>query len=108
MRLVLSLVSLGSLLLLSGCGGDATTAGGPPPEPAGTATTAGLLPADATEARCPVMAGNKVDIQKATTSGLYADHEGNRYFFCCEGCPEQFKADPAKFAGADHIAVPTN
>jgi YHS domain-containing protein len=39
---------------------------------------------------CPVMGGK---INKS----LYADYEGKRVYFCCAGCPEQFKKDPAKY-----------
>jgi YHS domain-containing protein len=57
---------------------------------------------------CAVMSGNKVDIAKATKSHSYADYKGNRYFFCCGGCPAEFKANPAKYAKtAPHIKTPT-
>jgi YHS domain-containing protein len=55
---------------------------------------------------CPVMAGHPVDVKDATAKKMYADYKGNRYFFCCAGCPPQFKADPAKFAKGQHIATP--
>jgi YHS domain-containing protein len=55
---------------------------------------------------CAVMPKNTVDIAKATKAGMYADYKGNRYFFCCGGCPEAFKKDPAKFASAPHIKTP--
>ena len=47
---------------------------------------------------CAVMTGNKVDVAAAIEKKAYADYEGRRYFFCCGGCPEAFKKDPAKFA----------
>jgi len=55
---------------------------------------------------CAVMTKNKVDIAKATKSKMYADYKGNRYFFCCGGCPEEFAKDPSKFAKAPHIPTP--
>ena len=55
---------------------------------------------------CAVQTGNKVDIAKATASHMYADYKGNRYFFCCGGCPEAFKKDPAKYAKSAHIPTP--
>jgi YHS domain-containing protein len=58
------------------------------------------------EVTCAVMPTNKVNIADATKKHMYADHKGNRYFFCCAGCPEAFKKDPAKFAKADHIPTP--
>ncbi|MBW7927159.1 MAG: YHS domain-containing protein [Fimbriimonadaceae bacterium] len=26
------------------------------------------------------------------------EHEGVKYYICCAGCPDKFKADPAKYA----------
>ena len=61
------------------------------------------------EVHCAVMAANKVNIADATKKKMYADYQGNRYFFCCGGCPESFKKDPAKYAKtakADSIPTP--
>jgi len=55
---------------------------------------------------CAVMGGKPIDIAKATKAHMYADYKGNRYFFCCAGCPEEFKKSPAKFAKAAHIPTP--
>ena len=55
---------------------------------------------------CAVMKGHMVDVKDATAKKMFADYKGNRYFFCCGGCPGQFKANPAKFAKAAHIATP--
>ena len=59
-----------------------------------------------TDLTCPVMTKNKVNIAKATKAKMYADYKGNRYFFCCPGCPEAFKKNPAKYAKAPHIPIP--
>lgn len=56
--------------------------------------------------KCAVMPGRMVDTKMATSHKMYADYKGNRYFFCCGGCPSMFKADPAKYAKGPHIAVP--
>lgn len=40
----------------------------------------------------------KLDVAKATKDHMYADYKGKRYFFCCAGCPETFRKDPAKYA----------
>ena len=56
--------------------------------------------------KCAVMTGNNVDIKSATEKKMYADYKGNRYYFCCGGCPGQFKADPAKFAKNAHVKTP--
>jgi len=55
---------------------------------------------------CAVMPSNKVDIAKATKSGMFSDYKGKRYFFCCGGCPSAFKATPEKFAKAASIPTP--
>jgi YHS domain-containing protein len=55
---------------------------------------------------CAVMSSNKVNIATATAKHMYADYKGNRYFFCCGGCPEAFKKDPAKYAKSAHIKTP--
>jgi YHS domain-containing protein len=55
---------------------------------------------------CAVMPSNKVDVAKATKNHMYADYKGKRYFFCCSGCPDAFKANPAKYAKAASIKVP--
>lgn len=59
-----------------------------------------------TKVHCAVMPSHEVDIKKATDSKMFADYKGNRYFFCCAGCPAAFKKEPAKFAKADHIPTP--
>ena len=56
--------------------------------------------------KCAVMAGKPVDVKDATEKKMFADYKGNRYFFCCGGCPEAFKKDPAKYAKAPHIKTP--
>lgn len=54
---------------------------------------------------CPVT-GDKVDMDKATKTKMYADYKGNRYFFCCNDCPPKFKANSAKYAAKPHIKSP--
>jgi len=39
---------------------------------------------------CPVV-GDKVN------KDLYADYQGKRVYFCCAGCVDEFKKDPAKY-----------
>jgi YHS domain-containing protein len=55
---------------------------------------------------CAVVPHDKVSIKAATKAGMYTDYKGNRYFFCCAGCPEKFKKNPAKFARNAHIKTP--
>ncbi|HTQ09810.1 MAG TPA: YHS domain-containing protein [Fimbriimonadaceae bacterium] len=54
---------------------------------------------------CAVL-GTPVNIAKATKDHMYADYKGNRYFFCCGGCPDTFKKNPAKYASKPHIKTP--
>lgn len=63
-------------------------------------------PKPVTEVTCPVMKKNKVNIAKATKAKLFADHKGRRYFFCCAGCPQAFKANPEAYKGAPSIPTP--
>ena len=55
---------------------------------------------------CAVMPKNKVTVADATKNHMYADYKGKRYFFCCAGCPDAFKANPAKFAKSASIKTP--
>ena len=88
-------ISLG--LLIAGCSTDAepgpTKAAVAPP----TTAKADALPVhrDA-EGRllCPVM---KTVIASEKEAVGFADHDGERYYFCCAMCPDKFKADPHAF-----------
>ena len=46
---------------------------------------------DVAQVKCP-MQGGKVKAE------LYADYNGRRFHFCCPGCVEKFKQNPAKYA----------
>ena len=50
---------------------------------AGTAWTA-------PQTNCPVMGG-------PINPKIYTDYEGRRIYFCCSGCVNTFKKDPAKY-----------
>ena len=39
---------------------------------------------------CPVMGRN-------ISKNIHEDYKGKRVYFCCNGCPATFKADPEKF-----------
>ena len=56
--------------------------------------------------RCAVLKGSTVNIATATKNHMYADYKGNRYFFCCDDCPKDFKKNPAKYAKNAHIKTP--
>lgn len=40
---------------------------------------------------CPVMEGKPID------KAIFVEYQGKKVYFCCEPCPEKFKADPAKY-----------
>ena len=39
---------------------------------------------------CPVMGG-------AINKDIFVEYQGKKVYFCCNGCPDVFKADPAKY-----------
>lgn len=44
----------------------------------------------APQTKCPVL-GNKIDEK------VFVDYQGKRIYFCCAGCIDEFKKDPAKY-----------
>ena len=64
-----------------------------------SAQTAAQTPA-ADMAECPVMAGTPVVKAEAEAAGLYRDHNGQRYWFCCAACGPLFDADPDRYTTA--------
>jgi YHS domain-containing protein len=49
------------------------------------------LPAQAKpQTTCPVLGGN---INKE----VYADYQGKRIYFCCQGCDKEFEKNPEKY-----------
>lgn len=73
-------------------------------------TRAATIPGMNTHATADVrprdpVCGMAVRPDVAVEDGLVADHEGHTYYFCRQGCLEQFTADPAKFiASHSHSA----
>jgi len=57
---------------------------------AGAAFTAAPPAAAQDQAVCPVMGGK-------ANPNIYADYQGQRVYFCCQGCPGVFQKDPAKY-----------
>jgi YHS domain-containing protein len=39
---------------------------------------------------CPVMGG-------PINKDIFVEYQGKKVYFCCNGCPDIFKADPAKY-----------
>jgi YHS domain-containing protein len=55
-----------------------------------TAGTAGEEPVIKKQTVCPVMGGQ-------VKTNIYVDANGKRVYFCCRGCPPEFRKDPAKY-----------
>ena len=47
-------------------------------------------PAVKKQTACPVMGGQ-------VNTNIYVDANGKRVYFCCNGCPAEFKKNPAKY-----------
>ena len=71
------------------CGSNATAA---PPAPA--------VQDQSDVAQCPVMTGTPINKAQAEAAGLYRDHNGQRYWFCCAACGPMWDADPDEYAAA--------
>lgn len=63
-------------------------------------------PAAPTKIACAVMPAHKVTIADAIKKKMFADYKGRRYFFCCGGCPAEFKANPEKYKNAPSVPAP--
>ncbi len=79
------------------CGGHANAA---PTQTSNGHSASSVVAADEDVAHCPVMVGTPVVKSFAEAQGLFRDHDGTRYWFCCPACGPLFDADPAKYAGA--------
>jgi YHS domain-containing protein len=55
------------------------------PQPAAAAPGAPQI-----QTKCPVLGGN-------INKNVYADYQGQRIYFCCEGCITEFQKDPEKY-----------
>lgn len=45
---------------------------------------------------CPVMR-SPVDKKEAEEKGLVREYKGEKYYFCCAGCPEKFEKNPESY-----------
>jgi YHS domain-containing protein len=50
---------------------------------------------------CPVM-NSKFEVTRSTP---VIDYKGMSYYFCCEPCVKEFKANPGKYAAAGELIV---
>jgi YHS domain-containing protein len=54
---------------------------------------------------CAVMEDHSINPKQATEKKLFADYNGRRYFFCCEGCVPAFNKEPEKFAKRASVPI---
>lgn len=67
------------------------------PAPEHDQTTDGT-PAEGEAAVVEVNRGGVCPVSGKSAKGqFYTDYQGKRYYFCCPGCPPEFKADPEKY-----------
>lgn len=87
---IIGIVALVSLvgLFVAGCNGDTDHSGHKHGEAAPEAAEPAA--AEIAQKTCPVM-GNAIN------KDIHTDHDGRRVYFCCAGCVEAFKKDPAKY-----------
>lgn len=101
MKQILFAALLGSLLAVgcsSGTNGEAqvTKPESVPSAPAGKSAAAPVAYRNPEgKLLCPVM---NVVIESEKDAVDFQDHEGKRYYFCCDGCPGKFRKEPAKYA----------
>jgi YHS domain-containing protein len=80
--------------LAAGCGSSTPS---PHPTPATSGTESALKPMGSAKigdtTKCPV-SGEEFTV---TESSPKVEHDGKTYYFCCPGCDEKFKKDPAKY-----------
>lgn len=79
-------------------GADHAHGGSAPAACGHAADTSGLSAEEVTD--CPVMPGSPVIKADAEAVGLFRDHDGVRYWFCCDECGPLFDADPQQYVGA--------
>jgi len=90
---------LALLLAAQGCKKDQSTAQQSSGEQAMTAAkeseqakaAEAAVAATVEQTTCPVMEGNPID------KAIFVEYKGKKVYFCCQGCPEKFLADPAKY-----------
>jgi YHS domain-containing protein len=66
-----------------------------------SAASEGDVTGDGQTAIDPVC-GMVVDVERATSAGLAAEHEATTYYFCGKGCKLDFVEDPARYLDPDY------
>lgn len=89
------------LLLLLACSPAPTDGSAAPPAP--VAVAADAPPAfvdDQGRLACPVMGD---PIASPDRAAGHLDHDGRRYYFCCNSCEVLFREDPERYADGRHL-----
>ena len=55
------------------------------------------VPAEET-AECPVMPGSFVNKADAEDEELVREHQGKKYYLCCDACAPMWDANPTRYA----------
>ncbi len=104
MKIALMLIAAASAVFFTGCSSDQKADTPESTAPASTDNSATATPVvfknDAGQIVCPVMGSTTTEKDAVG----HQDYNGKRYYFCCGDCPEQFKADPAKFKDGKALA----
>jgi YHS domain-containing protein len=95
--LVVLVAAMAGVFVLAGCPKEKPAAQQPAQQGQQTAMQEHAAAGQATVAAaageqttCPVM-GSPID------KNIFIEYQGKKVYFCCKGCPEMFKADPAKY-----------
>ena len=95
MNKTLLLASTAAIAIIAGCAGTTpTTTQTAPNKLNNNSATPVAFRNDKGQIQCPVMGSVIASEDKAIS---YQDHNGKRYYFCCDGCPDSFKKDPKKY-----------
>ena len=110
MMLLVTSALFAGLSILVGCSKKSEETPAPTPAPSGTmqgmqghdhmamtteaaketTATAKQAVAAVEQTTCPVMGG-------AINKDIFIEYQGKKVYFCCPGCEEQFKKEPAKY-----------
>ena len=83
---------LTTMIVLVGCKKKEEPAAPPQEHEAAVMTEqAAAAAAQIEQKMCPVMTNMKIN------PDVFTEYKGKKVYFCCEGCPDEFKKDPAKY-----------
>ena len=83
------MLALGALALFAGCRRDKPTAATQGTTPMKHAVTSPAAQRTK-QTNCPVMGG-------PINPDIFTEYQGEKVYFCCQGCDQKFRADPGKY-----------